>query len=108
MWEIIKMMFFWGIFWFWLIIAIRLLFFFAEEKWRNIENEIDEICEKKHKEEIETYKRRIEFLEVWGEDRAKNYHKLLIRYYEVLSFEICWKSVEQWEREDKKVSRKKK
>lgn len=75
---------------------------------RSIENELDEIHEEKNRGEIEAYKTRIKFMEQWEMDLSKAYYKLLMRYYDILSFEICWKTVEEWEREDRKVSRKKK
>lgn len=106
--EIIKMIFFWSMFAFWLVVAIRLLIFYDEDKMRSIENELDEIYEEKNREEIEAYKTRIKFMEQWEMDLSKAYYKLLMRYYDILSFEICWKTVEEWEREDRKVSRKKK
>ena len=56
---------------------------------RSIENELDEIYEEKNREEIEAYKTRIKFMEQWEKDLSKAYYKLLMRYYDILSFEIC-------------------
>ena len=58
---------------------------------RSIENELDEIYEEKNREKIEAYKTRIKFMEQWEMDLSRAYYKLLMRYYDILSFEICWK-----------------
>lgn len=108
MWEIIKMIFFRIMFIFWLVCAIVLLISRIEEWKSKLELELDEIEKRKNKEQKESYERTIKFLYEYSGEQAQKYYKLLMRYYDILSFEICWKTVEEWEREDRKVSRKKK
>lgn len=93
---------------FWLVCAIVLLISRIEEWKSKLELELVEIEKRKNKEQKESYERTIKFLYEYSGEQAQKYYELLMRYYDILSFEICWKTVEEWEREDRKVYRKKK
>lgn len=73
---------------------------------RNVQKDIDEIYEKKHlsyEKEIMALKKRCEFLEEYWAKRMHWFYDLSKKYDEILSFEICWKTVEEWKEDDKKV-----
>lgn len=101
--EIIKMIFFRSTFGFWLVIAIRLLFFYVEDKWSNIQSELNE--NKEHEKEIMALKKRCEFLEAYWAKRMHWFYNLSEKYDEILEFQIYWKSVEEWMKDkDKWIS----
>lgn len=101
--EIIKMIFFRGMFGFGLSVAIALLYLWIEGKiWDKI-FEVDEIKEKNHKDEIKALESRNRFLEEYWSERMRRYYELSIEYYDMLNFKICWKSVSEWKEDDKKV-----
>lgn len=105
MWEIIKMIFFWGMFLFGIFMALLLLYWRIEERIANLELERNSIGEKKYKDEIESLKSRNRFLEWYWSERMRKYYELSIKYYDILSLELFWKSVAERRKEDQKVSR---
>lgn len=72
---------------------------------RNIQKDREEIYEKKHEKEIRALERKCEFLEEYWAKRMNLYYKLSERYYDILEFQIYWKSVEEWIKDkDKRLS----
>lgn len=106
--EFIKMLFFRGVFLFWLVCLILFIINLIEERITSLQSNLENIEIKKLKEQKQGLEFRIGYMEKYATELTKNYHDLLNRYYELMSSQICWKTVEQRLREDKIVSRKKK
>ena len=72
---------------------------------RNIQKDMDEIYEKKYKEKEKRYELRIKMMEKMCEERMNDWYNIRIKYYDLLEFQICWKSVEEWMKDkDKWIS----
>lgn len=83
--------------------AIRLLIWKLDNMVADFELEQQENAEKKFEKEREFFEKKINFLEEYWSGRMRRYYELSNMYYKILSQQICWKSVEEWMKEDKKV-----
>lgn len=101
--EAIKMIFFRSVFLFWLISLIYVIKRYIEIKMQNVQKDIDEIYEKKYKEKEKWYELRIKMMEKMCEERMNDWYNIRIKYYDLLEFEICWKSVEERMKDKDKV-----
>lgn len=109
MWEFIKMWFFRIIFLRGIISLIGMLILWIDTKVDiALQSDLEEIEKKKLDDQKKWLEIRLKCMEDYTTRLSENYYKLLMRYYDIMDSKICWKTVEQRLREDKKVSRKSK